>query len=68
LSVYMAFRPREGDNDSRRNLISNIHSRGVSVEAAAVRIVKHAQRMKAQQMSGTELKENLESPTWLKER
>lgn len=66
LSSYMALRPRKGDNDSRRNLISNIHTRGVSVEAAAVRIVNLAERMKAQQISGTELKENLESPKWLK--
>ena len=68
LSAYMAFRPREGDNDARRNLISNIHSRGVSVEAAAVRIVKLAEQMKAKQMSGTQLKENLKAPMWLKER
>jgi len=66
LSAYMAFRPREGDNDARRNLISNIHSRGVSMEAAATRIVKLAEQMRAQQMSGTQLKENLESPKWLK--
>ena len=30
LSAYMAFRPRPGDDDSRRNLISNIHARGVA--------------------------------------
>lgn len=66
LSAYMAFRPGEGDNDSRRNLISNIHSRGVSVEAAAIRIMKLAEQMRAQQISGTQLKENLGSPGWLK--
>jgi len=66
LSAYMAFRPRKGDNDSRRNLISNIHSRGVLVEAAAIRIVKLAEQMRAQQISGTQLRENLESPSWLK--
>ena len=68
LSAYMAFRPQRGDNDARRNLISNIHSRGVSVEAAATRIVKLAEQMRAQQMSGSELKENLASAKWLKER
>ncbi len=30
LSAYMAYRPRVGHDDSRRNLISNIHARGVS--------------------------------------
>ena len=29
LSAYMAYRPRAGHDDSRRNLISNIHARGV---------------------------------------
>ncbi|HKT51353.1 MAG TPA: ethanolamine ammonia-lyase subunit EutC [Candidatus Angelobacter sp.] len=66
LSAYMAFRPHEGDNDARRNLISNIHGRGVSVEAAAVRILRLAEQMRAQQKSGTQLKENLESASWLK--
>jgi ethanolamine ammonia-lyase small subunit len=66
LSAYMAFRPREGDNDARRNLISNIDSRGVSAPAAAIRIVNLAKQMRAQEMSGTQLKENLELPTWLK--
>ena len=33
LSAYMAFRPRPGDDDSRRNLISNIHARGVPPDA-----------------------------------
>ena len=35
LSAYMAFRPRRGDDDSRRNLISNIHARGVPPDQAA---------------------------------
>lgn len=66
LSAYMAYRPRKGDNDAQRNLISNIHSRGVLIEAAAIRIVKLAEQMRAQQMSGTRLKENMGSPGWLK--
>lgn len=66
LSAYMAYRPREGDNDAQRNLISNIHSRGVLIEAAAVRIVKLAEQMRALQMSGTRLKENMGAPGWLK--
>src|SRR5262249_60886422 len=38
LSAYMAYRPRPGDTDARRNLVSNIHGRGVPVAAAARRI------------------------------
>ncbi len=40
LSAYMAYQPRPGHDDVRRNLISNIHARGVSVEQAAVRIAE----------------------------
>jgi ethanolamine ammonia-lyase small subunit len=67
LSAYMAFRPRKGDNDARRNLISNIHARGVSTEVAAVRIINLVQVMMARQLSGAQLKESLESPKWLKQ-
>jgi ethanolamine ammonia-lyase small subunit len=66
LSAYMAFKPRSGDNDARRNLISNVHARGVPVEAAALRMVNLAAAMRAQQFSGVELKERLDSPNWLK--
>ena len=45
LSAYMAFNPRNGDNDAHRNLISNIHARGVSADAAAIRIINLAQSM-----------------------
>ena len=65
LSAYMAFRPRAGDNDARRNLISNIHARGVPVETAALRIMNLAEQMRAHQISGIGLKENLETPGWL---
>ena len=36
LSAYMAYRPRAGHDDARRNLISNIHARGVPPDEAAV--------------------------------
>jgi ethanolamine ammonia-lyase small subunit len=65
LSAYMAFRPRNGDNDAQRNLISNIHGRGVTTEAAAMRIVNLAQTMMMKQLSGVQVKEALESPKWL---
>jgi ethanolamine ammonia-lyase small subunit len=66
LSAYMAYQPRPGHNDSNRNLISNIHARGVSTEAAASRIVSLAEQMMLRQTSGVELKEDLPPPKWLK--
>jgi ethanolamine ammonia-lyase small subunit len=57
LSAYLAYQPREGDNDSRRNLISNIHERGTSPESAAVRIVGFINQMLTHRISGCDLKE-----------
>src|SRR5262249_3431010 len=45
LSAYMAYRPQKGHTDADRNLVSNIHARGVSPEAAAVRIINLAALM-----------------------
>jgi ethanolamine ammonia-lyase small subunit len=59
LSAYMAYKPRPGHSDAHRNLISNIHRRGVSVEEAATRIVGLADQMMRSQMSGVTLKEEL---------
>jgi ethanolamine ammonia-lyase small subunit len=66
LSAYMAYQPRDGHNDSRRNLISNIHARGVGTEVAALRIVNLAEQMMRQQTSGVEIKEELPRAKWLK--
>ena len=66
LSAYMAYQPRPGDNDSNRNLISNIHARGVTAEAAASRIISLAEQMMLRQTSGVELKEDLPAPKWLR--
>ena len=55
----MAYRPRSGHNDAQRNLISNIHSRGVSVEAGAERIINLADQMMRLQSSGVQIKEQL---------
>lgn len=60
LSVYLAYRPRPGHTDAQRNLISNIHARGVSHEEAARRIMALAQQMRQRQLSGVAVKE--ESP------
>jgi ethanolamine ammonia-lyase small subunit len=66
LSAYMAYRPRAGHNDSNRNLISNIHERGISPAAAASRIVGLAEQMMQRQISGVQLKEDLPPAKWLK--
>jgi ethanolamine ammonia-lyase small subunit len=66
LSAYMAYQPRTGHNDSHRNLISNIHGRGVSAEAAASRVIGLAEQMMRRHTSGVELKEELPSAGWLK--
>src|SRR5262249_42095547 len=59
LSAYMAFRPRLGHTDAQRNLISNIHERGVAAEVAARRIIVLASRMRELQASGVAVKEEL---------
>jgi ethanolamine ammonia-lyase small subunit len=66
LSAYMAYQPRPRHNDSNRNLISNIHSRGVRAEAAASRIISLTEQMILRQTSGVELKEDLPPPKWMK--
>ena len=58
LSAYMAYRPRSGHTDAQRNLISNIHARGVSHEDAARRILALAGTMMQLQTSGVGLKES----------
>ena len=61
LSAYMAYRPRPGHTDAQRNLISNIHVRGVSHAEAARRILALAERMMREQASGVTVKEELPS-------
>jgi ethanolamine ammonia-lyase small subunit len=59
LSAYMAYQPRTGHTDADRNLISNIHARGVSPEQAAARIVNLAGQMMSRKLSGARVKEVL---------
>jgi ethanolamine ammonia-lyase small subunit len=59
LSAYMAYRPRSSDTDANRNLISNIHARGVSTEQAVQRILNLAAAMIQTQKSGCQLREDL---------
>lgn len=57
LSAYLAYRPNSGHDDSKRNLISNIHARGVIPDLAAPRIAMLASQMKALGLSGVGVKE-----------
>jgi ethanolamine ammonia-lyase small subunit len=57
LSAYLAYRPRPGDTDARRNLISNIHAAGVPHAEAVERILSLADQLRTQQRSGVEVKE-----------
>jgi ethanolamine ammonia-lyase small subunit len=62
LSAYMGYRPRSGHTDAQRNLISNIHGRGVSHHEAARRIVALAEKMRAARQSGVTIKEEFPPP------
>jgi ethanolamine ammonia-lyase small subunit len=57
LSAYMAYRPRPEHTDADRNLVSNIHSRGLSAREAAARILSLADRMMKAGVSGFTLRE-----------
>jgi ethanolamine ammonia-lyase small subunit len=58
LSAYMAYQPKTGDTDANRNLISNIHARGVLPADAATRIVDLAAAMMNAQLSGCLLRDD----------
>ena len=60
LSAYLAYRPKIGQTDAHRNLISNIHSRGTSPEEAAGRILRLAGQMIRGRTSGVAIKEERE--------
>ncbi|MEW6297248.1 MAG: ethanolamine ammonia-lyase subunit EutC [Thermodesulfobacteriota bacterium] len=57
LSAYMAYCPRTGHTDAERNLISNIHARGVAPALAAARILRLAERLRLFRASGVAVKE-----------
>jgi ethanolamine ammonia-lyase small subunit len=61
LSAYMAYQPKASDTDAHRNLISNIHARGVSTEQASQRILSLAAMMMKTHKSGCQLREELPS-------
>ncbi len=59
LSAYMAYLPGKSHTDANRNLVSNIHSRGLSPQAAADRILNFAKQMMLMRMSGFSIREQL---------
>jgi ethanolamine ammonia-lyase small subunit len=58
LSAYMAYRPRRGHTDADRNLVSNIHARGLNAPAAAARILNLAAQMMKLGTSGCAVRED----------
>ncbi len=59
LSAYMAYQPGETHTDANRNLISNIHARGLKPQAAADRILNLAAQMMELRTSGFNIREQL---------
>jgi ethanolamine ammonia-lyase small subunit len=57
LSAYLAYRPRAGHTDAQRNLISNIHARGVGLDEAAARVAGLCAQMFRLGTSGVAVKE-----------
>jgi ethanolamine ammonia-lyase small subunit len=55
LSAYVVYEPRIGRTDGDRNMISNIHPRGIPIEDAAFRLAALAAGMIAQKTSGVAL-------------
>jgi ethanolamine ammonia-lyase small subunit len=68
LSAYMAYRPRPSHTDADRNLISNIHARGLSPQVAATRILNFAAQMMRAGMSGSMLREQWPAPFEVREK
>lgn len=56
LSAYMVYEPQIGKTDGQRNMISNIHERGIVPKQAAERLVMLAGSMMKQRTSGVDLK------------
>jgi ethanolamine ammonia-lyase small subunit len=59
LSAYLAYQPNPTHTDANRNLISNIHARGIPADQAACRILDLAGKMMAAGASGCGLREEL---------
>ena len=57
MSAYMAYQPGRTHSDANRNLISNIHDRGLRATSAAARILNLSAQMMRLGISGCTLKE-----------
>jgi ethanolamine ammonia-lyase small subunit len=57
MSAYMAYQPSRSQSDANRNLVSNIHERGLSAPTAAARILNLCEQMMRLGISGCTLKE-----------
>ncbi len=55
LSAYIVYAPKLGNTDGNRNMISNIHARGIPIHDAADRLASLAAGMIAQRTSGVAL-------------
>jgi ethanolamine ammonia-lyase small subunit len=55
LSAYLAYKPEKSHTDANRNLVSNIHARGLSANDAAEQILRLADEMMRQRKSGHQL-------------
>lgn len=53
LSAYLAYRPKAGDTDAERNLVSNIHARGLGAGEAAGMILGMIEEMRRVGRSGS---------------
>jgi ethanolamine ammonia-lyase small subunit len=56
LSAYMAYRADSAHTDANRNLVSNIHARGLGTDEAAGRILRLTEQMIAERTSGYKLR------------
>jgi ethanolamine ammonia-lyase small subunit len=57
MSAYMAHQPSKSHSDAHRNLISNIHDRGLTAQNAATRLLNLSGQMRRLVLSGCTLKE-----------
>jgi len=57
MSAYMAYQPSRFHSDANRNLVSNIHDRGLSAPIAAARILSLSAQIMRLGISGCTLKE-----------